>query len=101
MAVLIKEKFKVYLERSDGSVLAAPAVLEEVTVDTGCLYSDHEVSTKIILRAVGAPQWILGSDFLEHEIVRTEEEWMCTWCGRPNRRENEVCKSCGGARSLL
>ena len=34
-------------------------------------------------------------------VTPTRIEWRCDYCGRPNGRHAETCKSCGGVRSFL
>ena len=33
--------------------------------------------------------------------LRSAMEWSCVYCGRPNQRIDEICKSCGAVRWFL
>lgn len=35
------------------------------------------------------------------EGFKTASEWKCAHCGRPNKRHEETCKSCGAVRPFL
>lgn len=98
MSITFFEQYKVYIEKNDGTVLTMPVSVQSISVNSGF---DGRFESEIILRGVGNPVWSMGSNVLSENTSMTDEEWKCTWCGRPNRREDEVCKSCGGARSFL
>lgn len=96
--ISLTEQYKVYLEKNDGTVLAAPVRVEYISMSSDF---DGTHKTEIGLVADGPVNWMLGKEFTAKEVEQTKEEWLCTWCGRPNGRADEVCKSCGGSRSFL
>ena len=98
MAINFVEQFKVYLEKNDGTVLAAPVSVAEISITSSF---DGDVQTEIRLVSHEAVEWMYGKDLFNLEVPQTNHEWKCTWCGRVNQRKDEVCKSCGGSRSFL
>ena len=98
MSINFLEKYKVYLEKNDGTVLTMPVSVQSISVSSGF---DGVFESEVILRGEGNPMWVSGEKALSENISMTDNEWMCTWCGRPNKRSAEVCASCGGSRSFL
>jgi len=42
-----------------------------------------------------------GDTFIMTPPGTHSREWRCDYCGRPNGKHAETCKSCGGVRSFL
>lgn len=105
MAIAVGQPYKVYFESSEGTLMemSAQAVTINYYHDT-LPYWGSDSATKdyfptgfsIELRGYGRP--ITREGIMER---RTAPEWACSYCGRPNQRADETCKSCGAVRSFV
>ena len=93
MSLIAGNNIKVFIEKSDGTLYDLDGMVTNVSMS----YSHNEfVEFSINGVSTGA--------VISHEEIkkkRTDKEWACTYCGRPNQRKDETCKSCGGVRSFL
>jgi hypothetical protein len=96
--IQLGRKYKVFVETDLGAVMEIPVVAFSMTMDA----SYDSLTTEIQMRCVGSPSWQDNKHFIEqvHE-KQNAPEWQCTYCGRPNNKVAEVCKSCGGVRSFI
>jgi hypothetical protein len=103
--VPIGARYKVYLETGDGKVMECHAIASTISVQNlggGAMWDTDRARTTITLEVLGAPTWILRDQWEEKiEEEKQASEWKCDYCGRPNQREDEACKSCNGLRSFI
>jgi hypothetical protein len=90
-------QYRAYLESPDGSIIEMDAVVWDVSYH---MPMDGMLQYEINLRGIGEPH--TRKEMLDRiEVERTSEEWRCPGCARPNKRADEMCKSCGRMRSFL
>jgi hypothetical protein len=112
-------KVKTYFQTPDGSMMELTAFVEEIQLQYGHdfvpaashddLYSwvptMNSVEMTIKLRGISPLLETFGlADTRQHiqaEKKKSEKEWLCDWCGRPNAREKTTCGGCGGVRSFI
>ena len=98
--IKIGERIKVYIERDDGAILETPGII--VSMELGS--DSGDISTRFRMETVGLgmPVWSSPGDWRSSLNKRhTAAEWLCDFCGRPNQRADETCKSCGAVRSFV
>lgn len=111
MTIGYGKNMRVFVEQADGSLYQLDGTVTDVQVNYRADLVD--VSTY----GSGSPEFITGRRWAEFEIrglstsglitteartaMKTSSEWKCTYCGRPNKRSRETCKSCGAVRSFL
>jgi len=97
--MILGNRFKVYIEDQRGRVMEVPTLAASITMESG--YGDL-VKTRIELEAIGEVKWT-NADTWRGSIreISAAPEWKCNYCNRPNQRKDEVCKSCGAARSFI
>lgn len=92
MGIGVGERINVFVETADGKVYDLESMATSVEIrysyDSVTEFTIHGVCTKAILSA-------------QAKDMRTAREWKCTFCGRPNQRADETCKSCGAVRSFI
>lgn len=87
------EKIKVFIEKSDGTLFDLDGMVTDVSIS-----HTHRGFTQFSINGASTGGVISRDEVRE---MKTSAEWKCTYCGRPNQRKDEACKSCGGARSFL
>lgn len=109
----VGNRYKVYIEDANGNVVEVPAIAASLTVQSETIDTTEfgqpfrtlaggQMRTRIELEADGAPTWIVADEWrngLRNRLAAPE--WKCDYCGRPNARERETCKSCGAVRSFI
>ena len=99
MAQIVGNRFKVYIEDQQGRVMEVPAIAASVSMNME--YGDF-IRTRIELDAIGDVTWTSTDNW--RGSIREKSiapEWKCDYCGRPNQRKDEICKSCGAVRSFI
>jgi hypothetical protein len=91
---MVGQKFRVYLEDGAGKIYEFDTVAVSVTMRENWMLQGG-TETEIVLRGRGGT--ITLGDLKER---RTSPEWKCSYCDRPNQRQDEICKSCGSVRSF-
>lgn len=104
-------KTKVYIETPDGMLkeitgyMVRAEIREEVDwddvtslSDTVPVYLKGPVEIEMSLEFRGCQMTYSPMDLF---AKRTAQEWKCDYCGRPNQRRDETCKSCGAVRSFI
>jgi rubrerythrin len=107
----VGNKQKIFIEHQDGTVMEITGYVSNMTIedrsDVIDVTSFGDVRPKYMpgvrdiamsLELVGC-QTIYSSGMVEQK--RNSPEWRCDYCGRPNQREDETCKSCGAVRSII
>jgi hypothetical protein len=99
MAMAIGDKFKFYIETPDGRMMEIPVIVSNFSItvpfDDVCHFEFAGISQK-------PPIWLLQDDWQDSiETRKSSPEWKCDYCGRPNQRADETCKSCGSVRSFV
>jgi rubrerythrin len=95
----VGKQYKVYIEDQSGRVMEGPAV--SARIDYQFEYSGIQ-RTHIEFEAIGEVTWTDRTDWKNSVDNRKRApEWKCDHCGRPNKRANEICTSCGAPRSFI
>jgi hypothetical protein len=108
------EKCKVFIEKPDGSLLELTSVVESFSLSQKCDLVDATVfgnnnrnyisgvsHTEMEIKLYGIEPLIMTTGKDLSSRTKNALEWKCDYCGRPNRREDETCKSCGSVRSFI
>lgn len=107
---MLGEKAKVLLEFPDGRIVEMNAHMISLNyepIDISTMdepyktYTPSHRGVEITLQGSGPPVFDAVSHEEFNEKRRTASEWQCSFCDRPNKRENETCESCGATRSFL
>jgi hypothetical protein len=93
MSMSKKTNTKVFIEKSDGTIL----ILDGANIKVSMLY-DYKNSFNFRIDGVSTNGILEQSDIKEK---RTAQKWRCTYCGHINQRKDETCILCGGVRSFL
>lgn len=95
---LKKEKIKVIIERENGIVYDLTGRIRSFSLTTDAYGSPPLISMDIY----GDFASMSADDYAEKvKTARSSKEWKCDFCGRPNQRKDETCKSCGSVRSFI
>src|SRR3990167_1693509 len=101
---------KVIIESPDGKIFEGQAYtlsISQEMLDVSIYGNLHKSfiptgRTSLDMEIIGPLNWISKSHWQETvEERRSESEWQCGYCGRPNQRQDETCKSCGAVRSFV
>ena len=108
------EKCKVFIEKPDGSLLELTSVVEsfslsqtrdliDVTVfgNNDRNYISGASHTEMEIKLCGIEPLITTTGKDLSSRAKNALEWKCDYCGRPNSRTDETCKSCGSVRSFI
>lgn len=104
-------KIKVYLEFEDGRIAEVNGSIDYLTMNVVAksLEDDGAIVSASAAYSRNATIEISG-DFFQYtreawdrvlEARRSSREWLCPYCGRPNNRNDETCKSCSAVRSFI
>lgn len=101
------DKVRAYLEYPDGSIFEMNCITTQVSFQIEPMVHFYKnepfidqgpIRTTIELEGI-SPGLLSRNDFSKK--LHTSKEWMCAYCGRPNKREQETCCSCGAVRSFV
>ena len=93
--VIMGNKYKFYIEESNGTLYELTSFIESMMVEVpfdGCTRTTIEMISDEPMKMT------------VHEEMKNKwkaPEWQCSFCGRPNERKDETCKSCGAVRSFI
>ena len=101
------ERYRVYLQDSRGVVFEVDAIAASIEVTTDMInttslgdlsstFMPGHQTIDINLRGIG--EAVVRNS---RDMKQQPAEWKCAWCGRPNKRERETCKSCGAVRPFV
>jgi hypothetical protein len=103
-------RMKVFIEVEDGTIYNLDGLATDVqlTHRTDLIDVSSYANPGATIRGMRSIEFsihgVCTSDVIttkEVSAMRTAAEWKCTYCGRPNKRQRETCKSCGAVRSFL
>ncbi len=93
-----RQAVKLYVVQPDGMVYDIGGYMVSLEIST-TIGHHNTVSLEIVDADVSM---LLGKEIAANvKAQRSTAEWRCPFCGRPNQRADEVCKSCGGVRPFL
>ena len=103
MAIACGQNLKVQVTSPEGHVIEMSGLVSRLDINS----SFNEVVVAeftVMCEPERLFEWFgnNGSDYREHVIeARKSTEWQCDFCGRPNKRERETCKSCNAVRPFI
>ncbi len=100
MVMAIGNKCKVYLETPQGAMIEVPAISYSLSYRSP--WGDGPTEVEMSFKALGDVTWLDQAAWEKTvEERHSAKEWKCDYCGRPNDRKDETCKSCGAVRSFV
>lgn len=99
MAVMAGNKCRVWVETPNGEVMEVAAFCAEISVS---MSYEGLVQTHLEFDSFDSAIWTDRESFHAKLSARKDApEWKCGYCGRPNQKHDETCKSCGAVRSFI
>ena len=100
MAVRCGESAQIWMQTKDGVMIELTGMVREYSLSssiTGLIEMDLSIVSG------DGDMSLLFNDSKHPKVseLRAQKEWQCSYCGRPNAKHRETCKSCGAVRPFI
>ncbi|MFA5714381.1 MAG: hypothetical protein WC998_01400 [Candidatus Paceibacterota bacterium] len=99
MIGILGKKVKCIIQAEDGTTFDISSCVTQIDVQT---MLNERVKVDIEMIGNSAMLQSTRNEYLEiTKDKKSSSEWKCDFCGRPNKKADETCKSCGAVRSFI